>query len=76
MPTENQKRILRLFCKPGICLRKRDIVKVLDRYYFCNADKYVGEILRRMVKNGVLERVETGVYRLGTGGNLVKKKRR
>lgn len=36
----------------------------LKRFYYHNGEKYVGEILSRLVASNIIERVRIGVYRL------------
>ena len=65
MTSPKMKTILRLFTAPSQELSKAEIVKHSGLQYYHNAEKYVGEILGRMVANGLLERVKPGVYRIG-----------
>jgi len=65
MTSPKMKQILRLFTAPGQELSKAEIVEHSGLRYYYNAEKYVGEILGRMVANGILERVKPGVYRIG-----------
>ena len=64
MPSPKQREILRLF-RPGFEVTKQTVVdsKACGPYYH-NTEKYVGEILSRMVNQGLLERVHPGVFRL------------
>ncbi len=48
---------------------KSEAVDLLGSGYYCNASKYVGEILSRMVKRRLIRRVKRGVYRVGRGLN-------
>jgi len=48
-------------------ITKKDAVKMFKNDYFINAEKYVGEILSRMVKNGTLIRQKPGVFIAGKG---------
>lgn len=41
--------------------------QMLEHFYYHNHEKYVSEILGRMVKNGSLNRVKNGLYELGSG---------
>jgi predicted transcriptional regulator of viral defense system len=65
--SNKQKEILKLFSPRGLVVSKKDIVTVYGSSYYCNAEKYIGEILSRMVKNGMLERVKPGFFKLGPG---------
>lgn len=40
--------------------------EMLAGYYYHNHEKYVSELLTRLVKSGKLVRVKVGVYELGT----------
>ena len=64
MPSPKQRDILKLF-RPGLEVTKQAIVDVYGDYYYHNGEKYIGEILGRMVKCGLIERVKPGVFRLG-----------
>lgn len=61
MPSQKQKEILRLF-HPGIEVTKRTISKNCGLHYFHNDEKYIGEILSRMVAQGLIDRVRPGVF--------------
>lgn len=61
MPSQKQKEILRLF-HPGIEITKQTIVRTCGIYYYDNAGKYIGEILSRMVEDGLIDRVRPGVF--------------
>lgn len=61
MPSHKQKEILRLF-HPGIEITKQTIVKNCGLRYYHNAEKYIGEILSRMVAQGLIDRVRPGVF--------------
>lgn len=41
--------------------------QMLAGYYYHNGEKYVGEILARMVKAGKLKRIKPGLFELGSG---------
>ena len=41
--------------------------QMLSAFYYANHEKYVGEILTKMVRSGKLIRVSTGIYKLGDG---------
>ena len=63
MPSPKQRDILKLF-RPGFEVTKQTIVGVYGGTYYHNGEKYVGEILGRMVNAGLIERVKPGVFRL------------
>lgn len=65
-PGERQTEILQfLFKRPDKTATKREIVTNI-RGYYRNGDKYVQEVLTRMINNGKITRVKRGVYRLRT----------
>lgn len=43
---------------------KSEIYENVDFGYYLNWQKHLGELLSRMVKRGLIERVEKGVYRI------------
>lgn len=45
--------------------------QMLAGYYYHNGEKYVGEILSRMVKAGKLARIKPGLFELGKGKTLL-----
>lgn len=51
------------------CFTKAEAVDLIGIYYYCNAHKYVGDVLARMVKRRLIERIKRGVYRVGRGSN-------
>lgn len=61
MPSQKQKEILRLF-HPGIEITKQTTVQNCGMIYYHNAEKYIGEILSRMVTDGIIDRVRPGVF--------------
>ncbi|MGB5217375.1 MAG: hypothetical protein WBN66_03655 [Smithella sp.] len=69
MTSPKMKQILRLFENPATSpdgkITKYFTIKVFSLWYHYNAEKYIGEILGRMVKNGLLARVSPGVFRRG-----------
>ncbi len=44
--------------------KKSDIYQNVKFGYFLNWEKHLGELLSRMVKRGMIERVERGVYKV------------
>ena len=67
MTSPKMKQILRLFDSPATCthgrITKATVVKTFGRWYYYNAEKYIGDILGRMVKNGLLVRTSPGVFK-------------
>ena len=47
-----------------------EVINLLSRYYYTNAQKYIHEILSAMIKEGKIERVRTGYYRVIPSKNL------
>ena len=45
-------------------ITKQEATAILGRFYYCNEEKHVGELLSRMIKSGILERVKRGTYKL------------
>lgn len=55
------------FCKKnGNRITKKDAMSLIDDYY-CNGEKHVGEVLSRLVKSGVLERIKPGLFKIAEG---------
>ena len=63
MLSPKQRDILKLF-RPGFEVTKQTVVDAYGGTYYHNGEKYVGEILGRMVNAGLIERVKPGVFRL------------
>ena len=66
MLTDKQKKILSWF-KENEILTKKDAVKLIGGYYYCNGSKHTGDVLTRMVKSGLLVRTKIGSYVKGVG---------
>ena len=60
---DRQKEVAKYLIEHGES-KKSDIYDAMKFGYFCNASKHFGELLGRMVKNGSIERVSKGVYRI------------
>lgn len=54
-----------------IILSKSEIKELSGISYHCNTNKHLGDCLSRMVKNGMLERVSKGKYKLGSGNKHI-----
>jgi len=62
--TDKQKIVFEYVRENGIITNdKAD--KLIGGTYYHNSRKYVGEVLSRMVKSGLLLRVKKGIYKLG-----------
>lgn len=59
---DRQKQILNVFSKDEI-LSKSEIKEKSGISYYCNTDKHLGDVLSRMVNNGLLERVKKGYFK-------------
>lgn len=68
-PTTKQQSILNALDKEESgSITKKKLVELFGGSYYHNAEFYIGEILKRMVGGGMLERVERGVYRRANPG--------
>lgn len=67
MLTPQQSEILTFVKKQGGESTFRQIADGVTWGYHCNGDAYIGEMIGRMVKAGLLQRPRKGVYILGTG---------
>lgn len=65
-----QKKIAMLFTDHETVLKTSDIIRDCGLVYWCNSEKYIGEILSRMVKRGTLIRVRRGCYKLAPPGHV------
>lgn len=66
---ERQKQILEVFNDTQEILSKKAIKEKTGISYYYNTDKHLGDILGRMVNNGLLERVKKGYFKW-TGSTL------
>lgn len=60
---EQQKKVLMCFQDDDEVLTKKQIIEKAGLHYYYNTEKHAGAVLSRMVKNGLLERVERGKYK-------------
>ena len=64
--TPDQRKIINFIQSKGTAT-KAEIVAFDGGQHYCNADKYIGDRLSRMVNAGMLERVKPGVFMIGSG---------
>jgi hypothetical protein len=64
LPSKQQALLDR--CRKDGQLTTKIANEMLEHFYYHNHEKYVSEILGRMVKNGSLVRVKPGLFELGT----------
>jgi predicted transcriptional regulator of viral defense system len=64
MSSLKQRTIQQLAQNNGGIVTKKMAVDALRHTYYCNAAKYVGEILQNMAKKGLLLRIKAGTYQL------------
>jgi hypothetical protein len=62
-----QKQIINYALANNGRISKVEAVNLIGGNYFHNAEKYTGEVLTRMIKAKVLNRVRRGMYELPTG---------
>lgn len=72
--TPSQKKVLQLAKDMGGTVVSSTIFEALGGAYFRNPEKYVGDIVSRMVKAGLLIQVRPGVFRLPTADDPKKAK--
>ena len=65
---ERQAQVLKLFGgDKELVITKRDMIHQYGIRYFHNTQKHLGDVLTRLVNNGMLKRVKIGHYQLGLG---------
>ena len=67
MLTPHQNNILAFLRENGGTATKKQVVARFGHWYYCNAEKHIGDILGRMVRARLLKRARPGVYETGTG---------
>lgn len=72
--TPSQKKVLQLAKDMGGTVVSSTIVEALGGAYYSDAEKYVGDIVSRMVKTGLLIQVKPGVFRIPTADEPKKAK--
>jgi hypothetical protein len=63
-PSEKQKQILDFALKNDNKITKKEAIDLIGHNYFLNAQKYVGEVLTRMVKSHLLKRIKNGQFEI------------
>lgn len=58
---DRQREIIRAFHHQD-SFTKKEAVKLIGGYYFYNAEKHVGDVLTRMVRSRLIERIKPGLY--------------
>jgi len=56
--------ILNFAKQNGGNVTKKQALQLIGGYYYCNAAKYVGEILSKLVNNKTLIRIKPGVFKI------------
>lgn len=68
--TPHQKTVVKIAEENENHVTKKQVMERIT--FYNNTDKYVGEILSRMVKMGHLIRLKPGHFKLGGGVKLIK----
>ena len=63
-PSAKQKQILEFALKNENRITKNQAIDLIGHYYFLNSQKYVGEVLSRMVKSKMLKRIKNGLFEI------------
>lgn len=58
----DRRQILINHCKQEGQITTQTCNDLLKKYYYCNHQHYVSEILTRLVKSGIFTRVKNGLY--------------
>ena len=64
MITEKQKKILQFAYNNENKVTSKNALELIGNDYYCNSEKYVSEVLSRMVKSGLLKRVKKGSFEI------------
>jgi len=64
MVSEKQRIILDYASKNDNKISKKEAIVLIGHNYFLNAEKYVGEVLSRMVNSNLLKRVKNGQFEI------------
>lgn len=68
-PINKQQEIIDFAKNNGDTISTSQAIKLLEKYYYSNADKYIGEILKRMVNNAKLIKTHRGIYKINKTGS-------
>ena len=71
MPSQKQKAILEYLVDGS--KTKAQIVNRFKTWQYRNQNKHIGEILSRMVKQGLIIRIEKGIYARKTAPEIITK---
>lgn len=66
-----QGKILSLFADKET-VTKKEVVDLFGHCYYHNGEKHIGDMLSRMVNNGLLIRIKPGVFKRGMGNRKDK----
>lgn len=72
-PSHKQKQILDFALKNDNKITKTEAIDLIGFYYYHNAQKHVGEVLCRMVKSKLLNRVKNGSFEINSNKNQTAK---
>ena len=61
-----QKQILDFALKNNNLITKKQAIELIGYYYLHNSQKYVGEVLSRMVKSKLLNRIKNGSFEINS----------
>ena len=65
---ERQKQVLSLFGgDKELVIKKSDMIHKHGIRYYHNTQKHLGDVLTRLINNGMLKRTKIGYYKLGLG---------
>lgn len=64
--SDKQKKVIEFCLSNNNTISKKQAMGLINTHY-CNGEKHVGEVLSRMVKQGLLVRIKPGHFQLGKG---------
>lgn len=65
MKLSTKQRTVLAFIQQHGSITKKEAVIMIGGSYYHNKEKYVGEVLSRMVNSGILKRVKKGLFEIG-----------